>query len=49
VQKAWAEGRDLHIHGWLMNIETGLIQDLGVTNKDWNKIKKDYDFDFNLH
>jgi carbonic anhydrase len=46
VQKAWAEGRDLHIHGWLMDIETGLIKDLGITNQDWNKIRHIYDFKF---
>lgn len=39
VQKAWREGRNLHVHGWLMDIETGLINDLTVTNKDWSEIK----------
>ena len=47
VQKAWAEGRDLHVHGWLCDIETGLIKDLAVTNKDWNEIKNIYNFKFN--
>lgn len=46
VQKAWADGRSLHVHGWLMDIETGLIKDLAVTNKDWNEIKNIYNFQF---
>jgi carbonic anhydrase len=46
VQKAWAEGRDLHVHGWLMDIETCLIEDLGVTNQDWEEIKHIYDYHF---
>jgi carbonic anhydrase len=46
VQKAWAEGRDLHVHGWLLDIETGLIKDLGITNRDWNEIKSIYNFNF---
>jgi carbonic anhydrase len=46
VQKAWADGRTLHVHGWLMDIETGLIKDLAVTNQDWNQIKNIYDFKF---
>jgi len=46
VQKAWADGRDLHVHGWLMDIETGLIKDLGISNKDWNEIKSIYEFNF---
>jgi carbonic anhydrase len=48
VQKAWANNQNLHVHGWLVDIETGLINDLGVTNKDWNKIKESYEFDFKL-
>ena len=46
VQKAWADGRDLHVHAWLMDIETGLIKDLGISNKDWNEVKNIYEFNF---
>jgi carbonic anhydrase len=28
VQHAWQEGRDLHIHGWVYDLHTGLINDL---------------------
>lgn len=46
VQKAWAEGRDLRVHGWLCDIETGLINDLDIANNDWNKIKSFYKYNF---
>lgn len=48
VQRAWAQNQNLHVHGWLIDIETGLIKDLGVTNKEWNQIKNCYEFDFKL-
>ena len=28
VQKAWNEGQSLHVHGWIYNIENGLLKDL---------------------
>jgi len=28
VQKAWKEGKSLHIHGWIYNISNGLLKDL---------------------
>ena len=31
VQNAWANGQELHIHGWVYGIGSGLIQDLNVT------------------
>lgn len=46
VQKAWKEGRKLHVHAWLTDIETGLITDLSVDNKDWNEIKHIYNIRF---
>ncbi len=33
VQKAWARGRRLYIHGWIYSISDGLIRDLKVTRK----------------
>ena len=31
VQRAWHEGRALHIHGWIYDIHDGLLRDLEVT------------------
>ncbi len=28
VQRAWKEGRDLFVHGWIYNINNGLLKDL---------------------
>jgi carbonic anhydrase len=30
VQKAWRDGEDLSVHGWIYNINNGLLQDLGT-------------------
>lgn len=30
VQNAWARGQDLTIHGWIYNINDGILRDLGV-------------------
>ena len=31
VQNAWKAGRELCVHGWVYDIETGLLKDLGVS------------------
>ena len=46
VQKAWAEGKTVHVHGWLCDIETGLIHDLAIDKKEWNLIKGIYCYVF---
>src|SRR5690606_8477129 len=30
VQAAWINGHELWLHGWVYNISTGLVKDLGV-------------------
>ena len=30
VQKAWNTGQELSVHGWIYNIENGLLRDLGT-------------------
>lgn len=49
VQKAWSEKRYLRVSGWLFDIETGLIKDLDVTQKEWEEIKKFFQFSFEEH
>ncbi|KAJ1726370.1 hypothetical protein LPJ61_005235 [Coemansia biformis] len=31
VHEAWNEGRDLQIHGWMLQLHTGLLKDLNIT------------------
>lgn len=31
VQDAWARGQPLSVHGWVYSLETGLVNDLGLT------------------
>jgi carbonic anhydrase len=33
VQDAWARGQELHVHGWVYELSTGLVNDLNVTVK----------------
>lgn len=30
VQKAWRNGRNLTVHGWVYSLEDGILQDLGI-------------------
>lgn len=32
IQNAWKEREDLQVHGWIVDINTGLIKDMKVTN-----------------
>jgi carbonic anhydrase len=32
VQKAWHQGQELSVHGWIYNIENGLLRDLGTVD-----------------
>jgi carbonic anhydrase len=34
IQNAWKEREDLQVHGWIVDISTGLIKDLKVSNHD---------------
>jgi hypothetical protein len=31
IQKAWERGQNVAVHGWICDLETGLIHDLDVT------------------
>lgn len=34
IQNAWKEREDLQVHGWIVDINTGLVKDLKVSNND---------------
>ena len=34
VQRAWGNGQDLHVHGWVYDIKDGLINDLNISMKN---------------
>ncbi|KAG2374753.1 hypothetical protein C9374_010497 [Naegleria lovaniensis] len=48
VQTAWAKGNTLHVHGWVCDIETGLIKDLEIEETRWKEIEDIYKIDFGL-
>lgn len=35
VQKAWAEGRELYIHGWVFSLATGKLKELTTIDKTY--------------
>ncbi|MDF3079298.1 MAG: carbonate dehydratase [Sphingobacteriaceae bacterium] len=37
VQNAWRERTDFELHGWVIDIKTGLVKDLGITLTSSNK------------
>ena len=43
VQEAWGRDRELHIHGWMYELKSGLIKDLSYTLSSY----EDYDNIFN--
>lgn len=38
VQNAWKRKQSLHIHGWIFDIESGIIKDMDVTFKNPNDL-----------
>ena len=32
VQRTWSQGRELSVHGWIYNIENGLLRDMGTVD-----------------
>lgn len=53
VQKAWKSGQDLAIHGWIYNIEDGILRDLDVCVTQPDQIsepgQKKYETDHYTH
>lgn len=42
VQKAWSNGQELSVHGWVYGINNGLVKDLDVTFKNDSSLPKVY-------
>jgi carbonic anhydrase len=45
VQNAWMERADLQVHGWVVDIGTGLIKDLGLTSSSPHNLGYVYELD----
>jgi carbonic anhydrase len=45
VQNAWMERADLQVHGWIVNLNSGLIKDLGITSSSPNNLGYVYELD----
>jgi carbonic anhydrase len=46
VQKAWSQGNKLQVHGWVCDIDTGLIDDLRIGNNEWKNVEKYFKYEF---
>jgi carbonic anhydrase len=46
IQKAWDKGHDIYIHGFVFEIETGLLKELEYLQTDWLGIQDIYKFNF---
>lgn len=45
VQRAWAQGRDLVIHGWIYSVANGILKDLRIAVKGQTQIPEIYRMD----
>lgn len=45
VQNAWANGRDLSVHGWVYSLSTGLINDMKVSTNNNSKMDEVFKFE----
>jgi carbonic anhydrase len=45
VQNAWASGQEISVHGWVIDINTGLVKDLKVSVCDNDQLDNVYQFD----
>ena len=42
VQDAWARGQELTVHGWAYRLETGLVNDLGMSSSSIEEMTERY-------
>jgi carbonic anhydrase len=45
IQNAWMNRTDLEVHGWVIDISSGLIKDLGVSSSNPHNLGYVYEFD----
>lgn len=45
IQDAWARGQKIHVHGWVYDINDGIIEDLDITLTDSLSLSKVYQLD----
>jgi carbonic anhydrase len=45
VQNAWMNRTDLEVHGWVIDLSSGLIKDLGVSSSNPHNLGYVYEFD----
>ncbi len=45
VQNAWKQGQFLQIHGWVYDVNDGIIRELDITNEDKNELHPIYQLD----
>ncbi len=46
VQSAWNSGQELHLHGWVYGVGTGLVKDLGVNVHSDDQLGAVYQLNF---
>lgn len=46
VQKAWAQGRNLALHGWVHNLKTGLAHEIDEVTRETHRLNDIYRFQF---
>ncbi len=46
IQRAWAQGHNVHVHGWVYDLRTGYIKDLMIEERAWEQIKPIYQLHF---
>lgn len=45
IQNAWMHRSDLEVHGWVIDLSSGLIKDLGVSSSNPHSLGYVYEFD----
>jgi carbonic anhydrase len=45
IQNAWSKGQEIHLHGWVYDINDGIIDDLNITLKNNSSLSEVYQLD----